>query len=108
MDKETLFQARTNPDFLKYLEEARVNSIKSKNGLTMSVLLKAKNIEWTNIGTEVKEKDIMDFFVLICFAFNHQIRFNNSHQFNTPFGKERSSYNRNIENNLILFCDAIH
>ena len=55
-----------------------------------------------------KEKDIMDFFVLICFAFNHQIRFNNSHQFNTPFGKERSSYNRNIENNLTLFCDAIH
>ena len=55
-----------------------------------------------------EEKDIMDFFVLICFAFNHQIRFNNSHQFNTPFGKERSSYNRNIENNLTLFCDAIH
>ena len=27
MDKEELFQARTNPDFLKYLEEARVNSM---------------------------------------------------------------------------------
>ena len=27
MDKEALFQARTNPDFLKYLEEARVNSM---------------------------------------------------------------------------------
>lgn len=53
-------------------------------------------------------KDIMDFFVLICFAFNHQIRFNNRRQFNTPFGKERSSYNKNIENNLIRFCDAIH
>lgn len=55
-----------------------------------------------------ESKDIIDFFVLICFAFNHQIRFNNSHQFNTPFGKERSSYNQNIENNLILFCNAIH
>lgn len=31
MDKEELFQARTNPDFLKYLEETRVNSIKAKN-----------------------------------------------------------------------------
>lgn len=31
MDKEQLFQARTNPDFLKYLEEARVNSIKEEN-----------------------------------------------------------------------------
>ena len=31
MDKESLFQARTNPDFLKYLEESRVNSIKAKD-----------------------------------------------------------------------------
>ncbi|WP_418187532.1 hypothetical protein ACNSOP_05305 [Aliarcobacter lanthieri] len=31
MTNEELFQARTNPDFLKYLEEARVNSIKAKN-----------------------------------------------------------------------------
>ena len=30
MDKEELFQARTNPDFLKYLEEARVNSMKAE------------------------------------------------------------------------------
>lgn len=29
MDKEALFQARTNPDFLKYLEETRVNSMKA-------------------------------------------------------------------------------
>ena len=31
MDKEALFQARTNPDFLKYLEEARVNSMKAED-----------------------------------------------------------------------------
>ena len=31
MDKEELFQARTNPDFLKYLEEARVNSMKAED-----------------------------------------------------------------------------
>ena len=31
MDNETLFQARTNPDFLKYLEESRINSIKSQD-----------------------------------------------------------------------------
>ena len=29
MDKEALFQARTNPDFLKYLEAARVHSMKA-------------------------------------------------------------------------------
>ena len=54
-----------------------------------------------------KEKNIVDFFVLTCYAFNHQIRFNNSQQFNTPFGKERSSYNSNIEKNLIRFCAAL-
>lgn len=52
-------------------------------------------------------KDSVDFFVLTCYAFNHQIRFNNSQKFNTPFGKERSSYNSRIENNLIRFCDAL-
>ncbi|TLP38616.1 hypothetical protein [Arcobacter arenosus] len=31
MDKEELFQARTNPDFLKYLEETRTDAIATKN-----------------------------------------------------------------------------
>ena len=31
MDKEQLFEARTNPDFLKYLEEARINSMKAED-----------------------------------------------------------------------------
>lgn len=54
-----------------------------------------------------QNKDIMDLFVLTCYAFNHQIRFNNKHGFNTPFGKERSNYNKNIESNLINFCHAL-
>ncbi len=54
-----------------------------------------------------ESKDIIDFFVLTFYAFNHQIRFNNSHKFNTPFGKERSSYNDNIEKNLIRFCQTL-
>lgn len=49
----------------------------------------------------------LDLFVLTCFSFNHQIRFNSKHEFNTPFGKERSTYNSNIENNLVRFCDAL-
>ncbi len=53
-------------------------------------------------------KDIVDFLVLTFYAFNHQIRFNNRHQFNTPFGKQRSCYNANIEKNLINFCTSLH
>lgn len=52
-------------------------------------------------------KNIVDFFVLTFFSFNHQIRFNNCQKFNTPFGRERSSYNESIEKNLVLFCEAL-
>lgn len=55
-----------------------------------------------------KSKSLLDLFVLTCFSFNHQIRFNSKHEFNTPFGKDRSSFNDSIERNLILFCDALH
>lgn len=54
-----------------------------------------------------EEKDILDLFILTCFSFNHQIRFNNNHKFNCPFGKERSSYNPKIEENLIKFCKQL-
>lgn len=53
------------------------------------------------------KKNILDLFVLTCYSFNHQIRFNSKHEFNTPFGKARSSYNPIIEKNLIKFCAAL-
>lgn len=52
-------------------------------------------------------KNILDLFVLTCFSFNHQIRFNSKHEFNIPFGKERSSYNSLIEANLVQFIQAL-
>ncbi len=57
--------------------------------------------EYNNTGK------ILDLFVLTCYSFNHQIRFNSKHQFNIPFGKERSSFNASIESNLLRFCDAL-
>lgn len=50
----------------------------------------------------------LDLFVLIAYSFNHQIRFNNAHQFNNPFGKDRSSYNPSMQRNLIDFCTRLH
>ena len=55
-----------------------------------------------------ESKNIVDFFVLTFYSFNHQIRFNNCRKFNTSFGKDRSSYNPQIEKNLICFCDMLH
>ena len=53
-------------------------------------------------------RSLLDLFILTCYSFNHQIRFNSKHEFNTPFGKNRSSYNVSIEKNLINFCNALH
>ena len=50
----------------------------------------------------------LDLFVLVAFSFNHQIRFNNSHQFNNPFGKDRSSFNPRMKQNLCDFLSAFH
>lgn len=55
-----------------------------------------------------KEKNPLDLFVLVAYSFNHQIRFNNSHEFNNPFGRERSSFNTNMRSNLYMFLNAIH
>lgn len=54
-----------------------------------------------------RSKSLLDLFVLTCYSFNHQIRFNSRHEFNTSFGKNRSSYNSSIENNLMRFCNAL-
>lgn len=47
----------------------------------------------------------LDLFILSAYSFNHTIRFNNNKEFNSPFGRERSQYNKNIERNLILFSE---
>lgn len=54
-----------------------------------------------------KEKNPLDLFILTAFSFNHQIRFNNQHQFNTPFGRERSCFNETMRLKLFQFVDKI-
>ena len=53
-----------------------------------------------------KTKNTLDLFILSCYSFNHNIRFNNSHEFNDTFGLR--SYNDSIEDNLRLFCNKLH
>lgn len=54
-----------------------------------------------------EEKNPLDLFVLIAYSFNHQIRFNNNHQFNNPFGKNRSSFNQTMKLNLKQFLNKL-
>lgn len=49
----------------------------------------------------------LDLFVLIAYSFNHQIRFNNNHDFNNPFGRNRSCFNDSMKLNLKKFTLAL-
>ena len=46
-------------------------------------------------------------YVLICYSFNHQFRFNSKGEFNMPFGKNRSQWNDTMKKNLINFHKVI-
>lgn len=52
-------------------------------------------------------KDPILFSLLIYYSFNHQIRYNKNGKFNTPFGKNRSSFNESTEEKLINFYEKI-
>lgn len=54
-----------------------------------------------------KTRQPLDLFVLICYSFNNQIRFNSKGEFNMPFGKDRSSFNNDIRLNLVKFVSRI-
>lgn len=58
-----------------------------------------------------KTRNPLDLYVLMCYSFNYQFRFNSSHDYNNPFGRNRSSFNEVMRNNLISFkqqIDDIH
>ena len=50
----------------------------------------------------------LDLYVIVCFSFNHQIRFNNNMQYNNPFGKDRSSFSKSLEEKLLSFIKRLH
>jgi DNA adenine methylase len=92
-----LFQVFKNNNIEKIINhiENRINEFKlsktNENGYK----------EFRNFYNQ--NKITLDLFVLIAYSFNHQIRFNNSHEFNNPFGKNRSSFNETMKYNLINF-----
>lgn len=53
-------------------------------------------------------KDPLLLYVLICFSFNYQFRFNSNHDYNNPAGTNRSHFNKNIEKRLELFMEKMN
>ena len=54
-----------------------------------------------------RTRSSLHLFLLVCYGFNHQFRFNSNGEFNNPFGINRSSYNANTEKNLRQLHEAI-
>lgn len=43
----------------------------------------------------------LDLYVLMCYSFNYQFRFNSLQEYNNPFGRNRSSFNERMRENLV-------
>ena len=56
---------------------------------------------------QCEARNPLDLYLLMNYGFNYQIRFNNDHDFNNPFGKDRSSFNVSLQMRLQLFMHEI-
>lgn len=52
-------------------------------------------------------KNPIDFYTLILYSFNYQIRFNSKMEYNNTFGQDRSEFNDRIKSNLLNFLGLI-
>lgn len=112
-DAETIYvNDQIDPiiDLYRYLREKDINYILSQ----IDKIIREYELSKTNVdGYNKLRKDYntthseLMLFILTCYSFNHQIRFNNSGEFNTPLGKNRSSYNKTIKGNLVRFCERL-
>lgn len=49
----------------------------------------------------------LDMYVLACYSFNYQFRFNSQYEYNNPFGRNHSSFSLPMKNNLIAFVQKL-
>lgn len=59
-------------------------------------------------NTPIEQRNPIELYVLVCYSFNYQFRFNNKHSFNNPFGRNRSSFNPTMRKNLIVFHEKLN
>lgn len=97
-------------EFFDFLKNNDLNKIlETIDNIIGTYQLSKTNLEGYNALREVynQTKYPLILFILTCFSFNHQIRFNNNHQFNSSFGKYKSCYNDSIKNDLIKFTKIL-
>ncbi len=99
------FYDNTADDVISKLEKnIRENNLSKEN---LEAFKKLRN-KYNHYSYENEEDRVLDFYTLILYSFNYQIRFNQSMEYNTPFGKNRSSYNLNTKKNIKSFIDKLN
>ena len=99
-------------DLLQHLHTTDVNeAVTAIDKLIEKFDLSKTNAEGYNALRDYYNQDPSDpmvFYTLVCYAFNNQIRYNKSGQFNMPFGKDRSSFNPTLRKKFVDFVEALH
>ena len=99
------FYDNTADDVILKLERnIKENNLTKEN---LEAFKKLRN-KYNHYNYENEEDRVLDFYTLILYSFNYQIRFNQSMEYNTPFGKNRSSYNLNTKKNIKSFIDKLN
>lgn len=97
---------------MKYLSETSTKELLKQ----IDFLIEEYQLSKTNKEGYLKLRDYYNnennspivFYVLVCYAFNYQIRFNKNGEYNMPFGKDRSSFNPSLRQKFIDFVNELH
>lgn len=99
------FSNKNAEEVVQKLEDnISINGLDKEN---TDAFLKLRN-KYNHSVYKNEDDKIIDFYTLILYSFNYQIRFNQNMKYNTPFGKNRSSYNSNTKKNLKKFVNKIN
>ncbi len=97
-------------DILKLFKDTDSEQLKNK----ITNIIKKHNLSKENRETYYsfreyynKNKSPLLLFVLMCYSFNYQFRFNSNHDYNNPAGTNRSSYNPSIEKRMTTFSEKL-
>lgn len=93
--------------FLTQNEETLIQSIKSR--IAEFGLSKTNETGYLRFRSQYNKCPTpLDLYVLVSYSYNYQFRFNNSMEFNNPFGRNRSRFSENMEKNLRAFMKKLH
>lgn len=98
-------------DLIKYLTENDTDKLMQEieeiiNKFNLTKTNKEGYIELREYYNNNKSPILL--YVLSCYSFNHQIRFNSNGGFNSPFGKNRSHFSEHTKNKLTKFKNSIN